>query len=466
MDTEPFSLISYLVTPVLFFVESSTLSVALVLMILLAISALVSAAEVAFFSLSPTDNESLKKADDNTSKLILRLKETPRKLLATILIANNFINIAIVLLSDMLLRSLVPQSNFDRWAESIHSLFLFQGFSIDFLSRMLSFIIAVVGVTFLLVLFGEVLPKIYANINNIRHAKLMARPLSILIKVFSPLTHLLVKWSQKMEERTYHKRLLTGSATDRNEVAKAIELTVQAEENQEEVDILKGIVKFGDVTVKQIMKSRVDVVALDIKVSYKEVLNVVKQSGFSRIPVYEDDFDKIRGIIYSKDFLGHTREEESFDWRQFIREHPLFVPETKKIIDLLKEFQARHTHIAIVVDEFGGSAGLVTLEDIMEEIVGDIRDELDTGEEVSYVRVDERNYVFDGKTMLNDVARILGLNQNIFDEARGDADSLAGLILEIEGRLPKRDAVLDYKDLKFTIVSVNQRRIEKVNITV
>jgi gliding motility-associated protein GldE len=323
----------------------------------------------------------------------------------------------------------------------------------------------VVGVTFLLVLFGEVAPKIYANLNNVKHAKLMAKPLTLMLKVFSPFSAMLVKWSRNIEERVYHNRLKTGGSMDKNEIDKAIELTVQHDTNQEEVDILKGIINFGDVTAKQIMKSRVDVVALDINDNFKDVLKLIKESGFSRIPVYEEDFDRIKGVLYAKDLLGFTEEKDDFNWVQFVRTQTLFVPETKKIVDLLKEFQEKRTHMAIVVDEYGGSSGLVTLEDIMEEVVGDIRDEFDTEEEVDYIKIDDSNYIFEGKSLLNDVARIIGVKNDIFEEGKGTSDSIAGLILELEGQIPKKDKEIIYKELKFKIISVNQRRIEKVNVS-
>ncbi len=464
MDPEPclFVLESF---HLMLFLQFAPLPIGVVLIILLSLSALISAAEVAFFSLSPTDSENLKKEDSPTSRLILQLKETPRKLLATILISNNFINIAIVILSEIFLRAIVSEDTFTHWALSIQNWGILNYLTTAALASALSFGITVVGVTFLLVLFGEVAPKIYANLNNVRHARLMATPLNIFLKLFSPFSYLLVKWSKRLEEKTYQRRLMTNVSKDKSEFDKAIELTVQDDQNKEEVDILKGIIKFGDVSAKQIMKARVDIVALDLNDGYKEVLATVRESGFSRIPVFEDDFDKIRGVLYSKDLLESTKEGDDFYWQQFMRKQTLFVPETKKIIDLLKEFQAKKTHMAIVVDEYGGSSGLVTLEDIMEEVVGDIRDEFDTEEEVDYIKIDENNFIFDGKTLLNDVARIIGVNQSLFEEGKGSAESLAGLILEIEGTLPKKEKIVEYKHLKFTVVSVNERRIEKVNVT-
>ena len=267
-----------------------------------------------------------------------------------------------------------------------------------------------------------------------------------------------------MEERIYERRLsVSAKSTDKKEIDAAIELAVSDDESGE-IDMLKGIINFGDVITKQIMKSRVDVVALDIESDFNQVMKVVRDSGFSRIPVYEEDFDKIKGLLYVKDLLGHSDEKESFKWTKLVRNNVLYVPESKKIYDLLREFQAKRTHLAIVVDEYGGSAGLVTLEDIMEEVIGDIKDEFDQEEEVSYSKIDEHNYIFEGKTLLNDVIRILDLDNDIFDEVKGESDSLAGLIIELTGTMPARDKEVRYKNLLFKIVSVSKRRIEKINI--
>ena len=273
-----------------------------------------------------------------------------------------------------------------------------------------------------------------------------------------------MEWSSGVESRIYERRLnISAKPTDKKEIDAAIELAVTDDENGE-IDILKGIINFGDVSAKQIMKSRVDVVAIDISSDFNQVLKVVRESGFSRIPVFDEDFDTIKGLLYVKDLLGYTNEKEDFKWTTLIRNNVLYVPESKKIYDLLREFQAKRTHIGIVVDEYGGSAGLVTLEDIMEEVIGDIKDEFDQEEEVIYTKIDDHNYIFEGKTLLNDVVRILDLENDIFDDVKGSADSLAGLILELTGTMPARDKQVKYKDLHFKIVSVSKRRIEKINI--
>lgn len=437
----------------------------LLLLGLLLCSALISASEVAFFSLSPQDMDALNKEGGKSNDNINKLKEHPRNLLATILISNNFINIAIVILSDYVLRKTISESTFLSWAEQVIQSTGISFLSTGLLSSIISISITIVGVTFLLVLFGEVAPKIYANLNNVRHAKFMALPLIILSKIFAPLNGLLVSFSAKIEERVYRQRLTTPSTTDKKEIDKAIDLAVAEEEDREDVDILKGIIKFGDVTTKQIMRSRVDVTALDIEENFKSVMKTIKDSGFSRLPVYQEDFDNIKGILYVKDLLGYTHKEADFNWTQLIRTNTLYIPEAKKIDELLKEFQQKRTHMAIVVDEYGGTQGLVTLEDIMEEVIGDIRDEFDDEENVDYTKIDNFNYVFDGKTLINDVARIIDVDNDLFNEGRGSADSLAGLILELEGQIPKKDKIIDYGDFKFKIISVNKRRIEKIKIT-
>jgi putative hemolysin len=435
------------------------------LILLLIGSALISASEVAYFSLTHQDINNLQKDGKKADLRVLELKERPRILLATILISNNFINIAIVILSDALIKNSIPESTFNAWASAIQGMFNLNIFSVQTLSSILSFSITIIGVTFLLVLFGEVAPKIYANINNVKHAKVMASSLTFLNKVFYPFSALLVGWSSGFEERVYRKRL-HSKGTEKKNLDKAIELTVSKGENREEVDILKGIIKFGDVTAKQIMKPRVDVVALDTSNHFIQVLDTIKESGFSRIPVTTEDFDNIQGVLYVKDLLGHSNEGAEFNWQALIRENVLYVPETKKIDDLMKEFQLKRTHMGIVVDEYGGSAGIVTLEDIFEEVVGDIRDEFDTDEEVEYVKIDDHNFIFEGKSLLNDVVRITGLYNDVFDEGRGDADSLAGFILEIEGMIPKINKVIQFKEMTFLIISVTKRRIEKIKITI
>ncbi len=435
-------------------------------MLLLVCSALISGSEVAFFSLTHNDFEKLQQENSGSSHRILFLKEKPRKLLATILISNNFINIAIVIISDFVLLRLLYAERLDLWAASFIEFFSLQEvIGIEATGRLLGFLITVVGVTFLLVLFGEVAPKIYAKINNLHLAKFMSGPMMFLMRLFHPISQVLVNWTTLIERRLA-ARPLSGNATSREDIDEAIELTVSSEaKTEQEIDILKSIVKFGDVSVKQIMRSRVDVVAVDFRINFKELLDLVRSSGYSRIPVYDDDFDNVTGILYVKDLLGHLHEDADFEWQRLIRTNMLYVPEAKKIHDLLREFQREHLHMAIVVDEYGGSAGIVTLEDIMEEVIGEIKDEFDNEAEVIFRKIDDYHYVFEGKTLLNDVCRIIGVDTSTFDEVKGDADSLAGLVLELYGEIPQKDIEITYNLFRFKIVSVSKRRIEQVLIT-
>ncbi|NBC10075.1 MAG: gliding motility-associated protein GldE [Bacteroidetes bacterium] len=437
----------------------------LAIVLLLGCSALISGSEVAYFSLTYEDFKELKAAESVNGVRILKLTEQPRRLLATILISNNFINIAIVILSDFVLQNLLLPGTFEQWSLTILGWFTTpNALQVARLGRFISFLITVAGVTFLLVLFGEVAPKIYAKLNNKRLALLMAQPLSVLLAVFRPFSMLLVGSTRLIERRLAHRS--PSANTSREEIDEAIELTVRQEQGaRRDIDILKSIVKFGDVTVKQIMRSRVDVVAVDFRVGYHELLALVKESGYSRIPVYENDFDNVAGILYVKDLLGHLNEADGFEWQELIRTDVYYVPEAKKIHDLLKEFQQERLHLAIVVDEYGGSSGIVTLEDIMEEVIGEIKDEFDDEVEVVYRKIDDYNYLFEGKTLLNDACRIVGIDTNTFDEVKGEADSLAGLILEIQGLLPKADSTITYESYQFKIVSVNKRRIEQILFT-
>ena len=465
MEPEPDSPV-YCFSPVILLLlvfSVETLLGILGIILLLVCSALISGSEVAFFSLTPNDFERLEQENGPNSQRILALKDKPRRLLATILISNNFINIAIVILSEFVLMKAIPQDTFGQWATHLTSLWGEPGPErVAYWSWLIGFLITVVGVTFLLVLFGEVAPKVYAKINNIRLARLMARPITILLKVLGPLNNLLVN-TTRIIERKLASTAPGSNLTSREDIDEAIELTVSQEKDAgQDVDILKSIVKFGEVTVKQIMSSRVDVVAVDFRIDYHELLSVVRESGYSRIPVYENDFDNVAGILYVKDLLGHLNEGNDFEWQELIRTDVYYVPEAKKINDLLKEFQQQHLHLAIVVDEYGGSSGIVTLEDIMEEVIGEIKDEFDDEVEVVFKKIDDFNYLFEGKTLLNDVCRIVGIDTNTFDEVKGEADSLAGLILEITGVIPKVDSEIPYNQFRFKIVSVNRRRIEQI----
>ncbi len=430
--------------------------------LLLVSSALISGSEVAYFSLTPNDFDKLNQEETPASRRILWLKDRPRKLLATILISNNFINIAIVLLSEIVVSQLLSSNTTIWWAQNLQQAWDWtQRFTDAQIAGFFHFFITVVGATFLLVLFGEVAPKVYARFNSVGLARTMSGPLSFLMQFFTPVSVLLVNWSNRLEKRLEDKT----PATSREDIDEAIELAVSSEEDgEQDIDILKRIVKFTDVSARQIMRSRVDMIALDENSTYSEALSVIRESGYSRIPVYEDDTDNVTGILYVKDLLGHLQEEDEFHWQELIRTNVLFIPEAKKINDLLKEFQQERLHMAIVVDEYGGTSGLVTLEDILEEVIGDIQDEFDDQPEVIYQKIDDYNYVFDGKTMLNDVYRLTGVENDLFDPIKGEADSLAGLLLEMIGELPEADQELIYEDYRFKIVAVSDRRIERILI--
>lgn len=460
MDPDPSSFIALLL-PALW-VGGATLGATLMLLLLILCSALISGSEVAFFGLGPKDVHYLQDEKDRSSNLILSLIAKPRTLLATILICNNFINIAIVVVSNYLVGMWLGPDRLASIGQNLYQILPIA--SSSQLASAFNFLITVIGVTSILVLFGEVAPKVYANVNNLRFARLMAIPLAILDKLCSPFSSILVGWSNKLEHRL---QATSSSNTSREDIDKAIELTVSDSATAEdEVDMLKGIVKFGDVTAKQIMKSRVDIVALDRNSGFDEVLRVVKDTGYSRIPVYDEDLDSLHGILYAKDLLGFTSEKKDFVWQELIREGVLYVPESKKIDDLLREFQLKRTHIGIVVDEYGGSAGLITLEDVMEEVVGEIKDEFDDEDGIEYVQLGDKDFVFEGKSLINDVCRVINKDTSYFDEIRGDADSLAGLILETTGTLPKREQKVTFKDIDFRIVAVTKRRIERINVKI
>lgn len=436
-----------------------------VILILLLLSALVSGSEVAFFSLDPNNLDSLKKEDKPSGNRILLLLERPRKLLATILIANNFINIGIVILSAFVLDATLPASSFDSFTKEILSfLHLSNALNPDEVAKAISFLITVVGVTFILVLFGEIAPKVYARINKIGLSRLMATPLWVLMKLFHPLSTILVRWTKGIENRL-EKRRPGGSLTSREDIDEAIDLTADGtESSSREIELLKRIVKFGEVSVTQIMRPRVDVIAVDISSDYKELLEIVREYSFSRIPVFEKDFDNVKGILYVKDLLGHLSEPQDFVWQELIRDNVLFVPESKKIDALLKDFQIKHMHMAIIVDEYGGSSGIVTMEDILEEIIGDIQDEFDNEPEIDFRKINESIYIFEGKTLLNDFCRQIKIETTTFDDIKGDADTLAGILLEKVGRLPEKEEEIQIKGFFFKINKVNNRRIEQIRV--
>ncbi len=436
------------------------------LLVMLVCSALVSGSEIAYFSLSPNDLERLEQEEQSNSRRVLWLLTQPEKLLATILISNNFINIAIVLLAEIVIRQIIPEESTLVWAANLQESFAFlQSYQAESIGTVVYFSITVIGITAMLVLFGEVTPKVYATLNSIRLARIMSFALSLLMQVFAGLSNLLVNWSHWMEKRLASKQSSVG-LTSKQEIDEAIELTVsQEEDSEQDLDILKRIIKFPEVSVRQVMQARVDVIGLNDSADYAEVLDTIKDAGYSRFPVYEKDADNVIGILYVKDLLMHRYEAAEFNWQDLIRTNVLFIPESKKINDLLNDFQRERLHMAVVVDEYGGTSGIVTLEDVLEEIIGEIQDEFDDEPDVVYQKIDDLNYVFEGKTLLNDVCRIIGIDTDSFDTIKGESESLGGLFLERLGRMPKKDREMLLEGFRFKVLEISQRRIERILIT-
>lgn len=404
------------------------------------LSALVSGSEVAYFSLTPQDKTDLEEDNGKVAQRVVALIEQPKRLLATILIANNFINVAIVILSSTVVARIFAATSIGETAQ---------------------FIIQVGVVTFIILLIGEVIPKVYATKNGLAFARIMSGPLAISKALFRPLSSILVNSTSFIDKRI--KKSPSEISVDQLE--QALEL---ANENGESADkesqILKGIVKFGNTDVKQIMTPRVDLIALEVEDDYQEVMDVVLENGYSRLPVYKESFDQIVGVLYVKDLLNHIDKPQTFNWHELVRD-PLFVPENKKIDDLLREFQDEKVHMAIVVDEYGGTSGAVTFEDVIEEIVGDISDEFDD-EDVIYSKLDDNNYVFDGKTPLIDVYRILEIEGDAFEQVKGEADSLAGFLIEISGKILKKQERINFENFQFTIEAADKKRVKQVKITI
>ena len=435
MDPDPESVL-------LFFSTLHILNYAngLVLIFLLIFSALISGSETAFFSLSQTalDNLSNKSKEENK---VVQLLSKPKKLLATILITNNFINILIVLL-------------FASLGEE-----LFFNFKLTVFGIQVRFLIEVVLVTFLILLFGEVLPKVYASRNSLKFAGFMAKPISILNTLLTPLSQPLINLTKGLENRLGSKK----NNFSVEKLSEALELTSNDATTKDEQKILEGIVNFGNTETVQIMKPRIDIFALSDTASYEEVLEKILKKGYSRNPVYKENIDTIIGVLYAKDLLAHL-DKTTFKWQNLLRE-PFFVPENKKLDDLLNEFREKKNHLAIVVDEYGGTSGIVTLEDVIEEIVGDINDEFDD-DDFSYSKIDDNNYIFEGKTTIKDFCRVLdNEEEDIFEEEKGESETLAGFLLEISGKFPKRGEKINFNKYTFTIESLDRKRIKQVKIT-
>lgn len=436
MDPDPASIIPSFVA-----IDFSQLFGVIAALLLLISSALISGAEVAFFSLTPADFEVDQSKRTVRENIVISLLDKPKKLLATILVANNMINIAIILLFDSLT---------DTFFENINTVVL--GIN-------MKFIMEVVVVTFLILLFGEILPKVYASRNKVFFSRFMAYPLNFLDSFFSPLSVPMRAMTIFIHERLGNQK--SGLSVD--QLSQALELTSQHDTTKEEQKILKGIVSFGNTDTKQVMRPRMDIFALNETQPYSEVIPEIIKNGYSRIPVYKDSIDSVTGILYVKDLLPYL-DQEDYDWTGLLRE-PYFVPENKKLDDLLNDFKNKKNHLAIVVDEYGGTSGLISLEDIIEEIVGDISDEFDD-EDLIFSKLDENNYIFEGKTPLKDFYRVLKLEDtSMFEENKGEAETLAGFLLEISGSFPKKNDVIIFDRFSFKIEVIDHKRIKQIKVS-
>ena len=408
----------------------------LLALFLILLSGFASASEIAFFSLSPADLEAMDPDKNPVDMLVQKLRDDSERTLATILITNNLVNVTIIMLCNYIFNSLFTFG--EEW---------------------LQFLCVTILLTFLLLLFGEIIPKVYSRKNPLAFCRKAVKGVIFFRKLFWPVETILLK-SGAFAEKVLQKENRQLSIDD---LEQALELTDKSDIKDEQ-SMLQGIIRFGDETAKEVMTSRQDIIDLDIRCSYDNVLKCIVDNNYSRIPVYQDNKDNIRGVLYIKDLLPHLSKPANFRWQSLIRP-PYFVPETKKIDDLLREFQENKVHIAIVVDEFGGTSGIVTLEDILEEIVGEINDEYDE-EEHNYTKLDANSYIFEGKTLLNDFTKILNLPDDEFDDVEGDADSLAGLLLEIKGDFPAVHEILKYKRYTFEVLEIDERRISKVKVII
>ncbi|RYJ41311.1 gliding motility-associated protein GldE [Flavobacterium beibuense] len=406
------------------------------ILLLLICSAYISGTEVAIFSLTPHDLDKINEENPKKGKLISTLLQKPKKLLATIVITNNMFNLAVIIL-------------FFRLSGNLFA---------NVISPFLRFGLEILLVTFFILLFGEVLPKLYASRNSIRFSKRVAFPLYVLNIILSPISVPMREVTLALNKRFGNKK----SNFSVDQLSQALELTDYGDATQEEQKILEGIVSFGNTDVKQVMCPRIDIFALEIEETFQEIFPKILDKGFSRIPVYRDNIDQIEGVLFIKDLIPHIDKEE-FNWQEIIRP-PFFVPENKKLDNLLKEFQTMKNHLAIVVDEYGGTSGLISLEDILEEIVGDISDEFDD-EDIIYSKIDDKNYLFDGKINLKDFYRVTDVEEEEFEEAKGEAETLGGFILEISGNFPKKGQKITFNGNIFTIESVDKRRIKQIKVT-
>ncbi len=434
---EPPSAYTLLTTLTMQALEPATIFALVVIAVLLVISAAMSASEVALFSLSPTQLRDVQERGGTSGQRVMDLLAKPRRLLATILIASNFVNIGVIILSSVAVMDIVDATNIPGY---------------------MVWVIQVLVVAFVIVFIGEVLPKVYATSNPVRVAQLMSGPLVTLRWLFKPISETLVRSTSFIEKR-YRKRTTQNISVDA--LGHVLDLTNDPSSTEEEQRILRGIVKFGAIEVRQVMRPRTEMVAFDKELSFKELVAAIVDSGFSRVPVYEETVDRVIGVLYIKDVLPNL-DKDGFDWHAILRA-PYFVPESKKLDDLLKEFQREKVHLAIVVDEYGGTSGIISLEDVIEEIVGDITDEYDD-EDLFYSKLDDHTWVFEGRTSLTDVYRVLDIDGALFEENKGDSGTLGGFILELTGRIPKKGERAELRNFTFVVEGSDNKRIRRVKV--
>jgi putative hemolysin len=408
----------------------------LVLIVFILLSGMFSASENAFFSLTTSDIDELNEEDNANVQFVNKLLQHPKHLLGTVLIANTFVNISIVMISTYMLTIIF---NFESY-------------------KLFGFFVEVVLITFIIVLFGEIIPKIYAVQNNKKLSLLLSRPMYYMWRILNPLVYLLVRSTSIIDKRVTKK----GHILSMDELSHAIDITAESDTPKEEKTILKSIINFGNTDVKSIMKQRPDISALDNKTPFREVLAKINALGYSRVPVYKSNLDNVVGILYIKDLLPHIDKDNDFNWITLVKK-PYFVPESKMIDDLLKDFQNKRVHMALVVDEFGGVSGIITMEDILEEIFGEINDEFDE-DEIFYSKLNDNTFVFEAKILINDMCRYMEIEQAEFDEIRNESDTLGGLLLEINGEIPLKGASIVFNSYEFVVESVDKRRIKRVKI--
>lgn len=408
-----------------------------ILVLLLFLNAIISGSEVAFFSLTSDERSRCRESENSAERSIIKLLDNPQRLLATLLISVNLVNITFIVLASMLTYSATGSKD-----------------------STITTVILTFGVTFVIVFFGELIPKVYANQNNLKFAKLTVPIVEFATFIFKPIATMLLAIPRLFENSIERK----GYNITAEELNHALEITTGKDTTEKEKDILKGVVNFGNTSSRQIMRSRLEITAFDLDWDFHELMDKINKSGYSRIPVYKDKIDKIEGILYIKDLLPHIDKDEHFEWQPLLHS-PFFIPENKKIDDLLYDFQEKRVHMAIVVNEYGETEGLVTMEDIIEEIVGDIHDEYDV-EDIEYKKIDDNTYEFEAKTALNDFYKVLNIDPETFESVKGDSESVAGLILELFGRLPNASEEIEHEQFKFNIISADNKRIKKIRVII